>query len=114
MFAFIKTHKTPIGIRPVVERTDAPTFLVEKALAKWARGKLKGYEWSLTSSRQFIDALFEVGLLPNEIMEVYDYEALVNKIRTGVFTAIPYAYRKFIERRNGPRAAKEPLSPLNP
>lgn len=34
MFAFVKTHKSPIAIRPVVERRDVPTYRVEKALAK--------------------------------------------------------------------------------
>lgn len=74
-------HKYPIGIRPVVERRDMPTYKVEKALAKWCRQKLAGYECSLTSTRQFIDALHEVSPLPEETMEVYDFEALYPSIK---------------------------------
>lgn len=42
---------------------------------------MAGYEWSLTSPRQFIDVLFEKGPLPQETMEVYDYEALYPSIK---------------------------------
>lgn len=81
LFAFIKRQKNPLEARPVVEKRSAPTYEMEKRIAKWCTARMKDYKWAITSSVQLIDSLLEVGPLPEEILTVYDFKALYPSIK---------------------------------
>lgn len=49
---------------------------MEKKLAMWCMEHMKGYEYSLRSTHEFLDALGTVGPLPQEVMSIFDYESL--------------------------------------
>lgn len=76
LFGFPKLHNTPVAARPIVEKFRSPCYKMEKKLAAWCMKHLKGYEYSLRSSHEFLDALGAVGPLPQEVMSVFDYESL--------------------------------------
>lgn len=46
LFAYIKSHKTPVEARPIVEKRNAPTYQLERAIAKWRNSILGETETS--------------------------------------------------------------------
>lgn len=40
MFGFVKLHKAPFKIHPIVEKVRSPTYILEKNLARWCREKM--------------------------------------------------------------------------
>lgn len=76
LFGYIKTHKNPVSIRPMVDKVSSPLYELEKTIAAWAAQCLKGYKYTITSLLDFLDRFLQYGLFPNESYSILDYESL--------------------------------------
>lgn len=57
LFGFIKTHKDPISVRPIIEKRKAPTYALEKALAKWCLNKLKVMQFTSNTAYKVLESI---------------------------------------------------------
>lgn len=50
IFTFVKTHKEPPTVRPIVEKRQSLTFNIKKQLAKWCSNILDNHLYTVNSS----------------------------------------------------------------
>lgn len=97
LYAYIKTHKQPIAIRPMVDKISSPLTPFEKKLAAWCNRFLLSYPLTSTSAWHFIQDLFSYNLESDDMMLVADYiNRPVNFVRTCVSMPLPLPVRTFV------------------
>ncbi|XP_023221186.1 uncharacterized protein LOC111622945 [Centruroides sculpturatus] len=81
IFAFAKTHKPGYQIRPVIEKCNSPTFLIEKQLVKFFQSKAHRHPFSINNSLQLIEDLKNISLMDDEYMTVLDFKSMYPSIK---------------------------------
>lgn len=81
LFALVKTHKTPIDIRPIVEKRLAPTYYLEKAIAAWCNNILGNINSSTMVMATVLSRLRALKVNDSDIFTTYDFEALYPSLR---------------------------------
>lgn len=95
IFAYAKTHKTPLTFRPIVEKCRSPTYNLEKRITKWINMKINNYTRVIPSSQAFLKELKKMQLQGNEVLTTYDFEKLYPSIN--IAPACLCLYRFLIE-----------------
>lgn len=99
LYAFIKTHKNPISICPMVDKTLSPLTPLERKLAKWCNRILSSYHLTVSSSAQFIQRLSSYTLNDDDTMVVADFVSLFPSIL--IQPACICLYRFLLEHTSG-------------
>lgn len=78
---YVKSHKDPISIRPMVDKVSSPLYKLERAIAKWTVPHLQPYKYTVSSSLDFLDKFLQLGPFLNESYSILDYESLYPSIK---------------------------------
>lgn len=93
LFAQVKTHKTPVTFRLIVEKCRSPLYNLERKLAKWFNLKLSNYNYGLSFSISFLQKLKRTDLDRNETLATYDFEKLYQSLN---ITAVSLCLYRFL------------------
>ncbi|XP_067126128.1 uncharacterized protein [Centruroides vittatus] len=110
IFAFAKTHKEGKEIRPVVEKCNAPTFILEKRLKKYIYEEMVENMYVANDPNKVVKELQELALMNDEVGTVMDYESMYPSVNlTSCFNALT---EFLIEHNPGLAAHVEDLNGL--
>lgn len=76
LFGYIKCHKPALEIRPIIEKYTAPTYKLEKSLAKFIKAQIAGYPLTIISSLEFKRKFEKISPHPNDILITLDFKSL--------------------------------------
>lgn len=92
LFAYAKTHKSPVTYRPIVEKCRSPLYNLEKAMAKWVNNKLADYNYVVNSTTGFIQKLKNLQLNGGETFITCDFEKLYPSLNIAPVTLCFYRF----------------------
>lgn len=76
LFGYVKTHKSPLTLRPLVEKRNAPTYNLERVLAKWSMAILGETDISSTTTTRVLEHINKIEWNQGDILATFDYESL--------------------------------------
>ncbi|XP_023217910.1 uncharacterized protein LOC111620245 [Centruroides sculpturatus] len=76
LFAFAKTHKTGMELRPVVEKCRGPTFILEKRLHGYLSSHLDDDNLVAQDPLIVVKEIQDISLMEDEVATVLDYESM--------------------------------------
>ena len=86
-----KTHKNPMGIRPIVSCCDSPTENLSQFVDYWLQPIMKALPSYLENSTQLINELRQLEVEPNTQLEVEPNTILVTIDVKSLYTCIPHS-----------------------
>ncbi|XP_023209410.1 uncharacterized protein LOC111612432 [Centruroides sculpturatus] len=81
LFAFAKTHKESLSLRPVLDKARSPTRLLDSAVHKRIYDHLSNYPWIIKNSTDLIDTLRPVTITEDACITVFDFVSLYTSIK---------------------------------
>ncbi|XP_067139197.1 uncharacterized protein [Centruroides vittatus] len=81
LFAYAKTHKQGIELRPILDKANAPARMIERKIHLLLSKHLEGYQFTVSDSTQMIEAICNCQPSPGAWITILDFKAMYPSIK---------------------------------